>query len=163
IPDSGIPRIRPVRILDVVARAKPGVTRAQVEAEMARITAHLAQVYPDDQAWGGATVVPLAETITGDVKSALLVVCGAVVFVLAMGVGTVGSLQFARVSSQASETAVALALGASRGRVLRQMLLESTLLAATGGLLGILIAAGAVTAVVAMASGQLPRASGIRL
>jgi predicted permease len=163
IPDSGIPRIRPVRILSVVARAKPGVTESQVTAEMRTITSRLAAAYPDDRAWDSATVEPLVETITGSVKDSLWIVFGAVAFVMAMACVNVASLQFARASHQAGDMSVASALGAERTRLVRQMLAEGLWLSIVGAVCGVALAAGAVALVLRLAGGQLPRASGIHV
>ena len=78
IPDSGIPRLRQVRVLDVIGRAGPGVTRDAVTAEMMGITAGLAAQYPEDRAWNAATVLPLADVVSGPVRAGLLVLAGAV-------------------------------------------------------------------------------------
>jgi predicted permease len=163
IPDSGIPRIRPVRLLGVVARVRPGGTQEEVQAEMSAITSRLATQYPDDQAWGGATVVPLAETIIGPVRDGLLVLFGAVAFVLAMACVNVASLQLARASSQARDLAISAALGASRARLVRQILTEGLVLSVTGGLMGVALAAGGVAVFLRLAAGQLPRATGVHV
>ncbi|MEO6447176.1 MAG: ABC transporter permease, partial [Gemmatimonadaceae bacterium] len=82
IPDHAIPRLRPVRILDVIARAPAGTSELQLTNEMHAITTRLADTYPEDAAWSGATVQPLREAMTGDVRTALFVLFGAVAFVL---------------------------------------------------------------------------------
>src|SRR5579864_2337100 len=163
IPDSGIPRIRPVRLLDVVARARPGVTQEDVQAEMPTITARLASQYPHDQAWGGATVAPLAETVIGPVRAGLRVLFGAVGFVLAMACVNVASLQLARASGQARDLAISAALGAGRARLVRQILTEGLVLSVTGGLVGVALAVGGVEVLLGLAAGQLPRASGVHV
>src|SRR5690242_6552066 len=84
IPDNAIPHIRPVRILDVVARLKPGVPLDRARAEMAAITRHLADEYREDKNWDGATLKPLQDAVVGNVRTALLVLLGAVAFVLLM-------------------------------------------------------------------------------
>jgi predicted permease len=163
IPDSAIPRIRPVRILRVVARARPGVTQAQVQAEMSAMTAGLSQEFQENRAWGAATVVPLAEVVTEPVQRGLLVLFGAVGLVLLMACVNVTSLQLARAAGRSQEIGVRLALGARRGRLIRQFLAESTVLAVLGGAVGVLLATLGVSALLALSAGQLPRAAEISL
>ena len=163
IPDSGIPRIRPVRVLAVVARAKPGVTEAQVRSEMLGITGRLAAQYPEDRAWDGATVVPLAEAISGPVRPALIVLFGAVGLVLVMACVNVAGLQLSRALGRSREIAVRLALGARRERLIRQLLTESLLLAICGGIAGIALARAGVAGLLALGQGDLPRAGEVTL
>ena len=159
IPDDAIPRLRVVRILDVVARARPGVTRERVDAEMAAITARLAQQYPEDRNWGHATVVPLADVLTGPVRDGLLVLFGAVGLVLLMAAVNVAALQVARAAGRGRELAIRVALGARRGRLVRQLLTESLVLAAIGCAAGVALSYGLLGALVRLAAGQLPRAA----
>ena len=140
IPDHAIPRIRPVRILDVVARLKAGATIEQARAEMAGITRRLADEYREDKNWDGATVAPLHDAIVGSVRTALLVLLGAVAFVLLMACVNVASLLLARAGSRQQEVAIRAALGAGRGRLVRQLLTESIVLTLAGGMLGLVIA-----------------------
>jgi predicted permease len=163
IPDDAIPRIRPVRILAVVARARDGVNAQQVGTEMNAITARLAQEYEENSAWGAATVMPLHDAITGSVRRGLLVLLGAVAFVLLIACVNVASLLLARASVRSREVAVRMALGANRGRLVRQLLTESTVLALAGGLVGMLVAFGGVRALVSLSAEQLPRGSDIRV
>ncbi len=158
IPDNAIPHIRVVRILVVVARAKPGVSREGVEAEMSAITARLAKEYPaDDKNWGHATVVPLAEVITGPVRDGLLVLFGAVGLVLLMAAVNVAALQVARAAGRGRELAVRMALGARRGRLIRQLLTESLVLAGIGCAAGVAISYALLRALLVLAADQLPR------
>lgn len=163
IPDSGIPRIRPVRALRVVARAKPGVTEDGVRAEMMTITARLAAEYPENRSWDAATVRPLADVISGPVRPGLLVLLGAVGLVLLMACVNVAGLQLARAMGRGREVAVRLALGARRGRLVRQLLTESLVLSVAGGVAGLLLAKGGLAGLIALASGQLPRAAEVEL
>jgi predicted permease len=163
IPDTAIPRIRPVRVLSVVARARPGATEEQVRAEMMAITARLAQQYPEDRAWDAATIVPLADVISGPVEQGLLVLFGAVGLVLLMACVNVTSLQLARAAGRGREIAVRLALGARRGRLVRQLLTESLLVGVLGGVAGIGLAAVGLEGLLALAAGQVPRSAEVGL
>ena len=163
IPDSSIPRLRQVRVVSVVARAKPCVSDAQVRAEMQAITARLAAQYPEDRAWDAATVLPLSEVITGSVESGLFVLFGAVGLVLLMACVNVTSLQLARAAGRSREIAVRLALGARRVRLIRQVLAESLVVGAMAGTVGLGLAALGLTSLLALSAGQLPRTAEISL
>jgi predicted permease len=163
IPDSGIPRIRPVRVLNVVGRAAPGVSREGVLAEMMAITGRLATQYPADRAWDAATVVPLAEVVSGSVRAALLVLAGAVGLVLLIASVNVAVLQLARAMGRGREIAVRLALGARRGRLIRQLLTESLLVSIVGGALGLGLAKLGTAGLLALGAGQLPRAQEVTI
>jgi predicted permease len=163
IPDQAIPRIRAVRILDVVARMKTGTSVAQASQEMNAITARLAATYPEDANWNEATVIPLADAITGNVRRGLLALLGAVGFVLLMACVNVASLLLARSTLREREVALRLSLGATPGRVVRQMLTESVLLSLIGGAVGVAGATFGSRALLVIAAGQLPRTSEIGL
>ena len=163
IPDSGIPRVRAVRVLSVVARAKPDAPPAAIRAELDTIARRLAAEYPENRPWDTATVLPLHDVVTGQVRESLFVVLGAVGFVLLIACVNVSSLQLARAAARGREIAVRAALGAGRGRIVRQLLTESLVLAAIGGAFGVVLAAGLTSALLALATGQLPRAAEVRL
>jgi predicted permease len=163
IPDSGIPRIRPVRVLNVIGRAASGVSREGVVAEMLVITGRLATQYSSDRAWDAATVVPLAEVVSGPVRPALLVLAGAVGLVLLIASVNVAVLQLARAMGRGREIAVRLALGARRGRLIRQLLTESLLVSMVGGALGLGVATIGTSGLLALGAGQVPRAQEVTI
>jgi predicted permease len=158
IPDGSIPRIRPVRIMEVVARMAPRVTLEEARAEMNAIARSLALQYPEDAAYGEATVEPLQAALTGKVKPLLVVLLGAVAFVLLMASVNVASLLLARGTAREREVAIRAALGAGRGRILRQLFTESVVLALAGGVAGLAVAQGGVKLLLALGSSELPLA-----
>ncbi|MFY9528852.1 MAG: ABC transporter permease [Candidatus Acidiferrales bacterium] len=146
---------------EVTARLKPGVALQQAQAEMDTISSRLHQQYPVDDAGWGAVVVPFREQLVGDVRPALLVLLGAVAFVLLIACANVANLTLAKIFGRQKEIAIRTVLGASRGRVLRQVLSESLLLSLAGGALGLVLAQWGVSAIVANFSDELPRFSEI--
>ena len=119
---------------------KPGVTLAQANADMARVSQNLAVAFPDVDKGTTAKLVPLKEQMVGDVRPFLLVLMVAVGFVLLIACVNVASLMLARSTGRMREFAVRTALGASRRRMVQQLLTESLMLATTAGVLGLLLA-----------------------
>jgi len=139
----------------VIGRLKTDVDLNQAQAEMNTISSRLEQQYPtDDKGWG-AIVVPMREELVGDVRPALLVLLGAVACVLLIACANVANLMLAKTLGRRKEIAIRSALGASRSRVLQQVLSESVLLALTGGMLGLLIAHFGVRLISAFLANQL--------
>lgn len=149
--------------LDGIARIKPGVTFEQARADMERVSRDLAAAYPDTNAQRKANLIPLKDEIVGDMRPILLVLFGAVGFVLLISCVNVANLLLARSTSRQHEFAVRMALGAGQKRIIRQLLTESTLLALIGGALGLLLAKFGTAAAIAAAPRGVPRAEEIGL
>ena len=140
----------------VIARLKRGVSLQQAQAEINTISARLEQAYPEDDKGWGATIVPLREDLVGDVRPALLVLLGAVAFVLLIACANVANLVLAKTLGRRKEIAIRTALGAGWRRVMQQMLAETLLLAVAGGVLGLLVAHGGIRLIVAFFGDKLP-------
>lgn len=146
-----------------IGRLKPGVTVAQAKADMESVTQSLAAEYPDEDKGIGAAVISLKKAMVGDVRLFLLVLLAAVGFVLLIACVNVANLMVARSSTRMREFAIRTALGASRGRILRQLLTESILLSLTGGALGLLLAAWGTKAALHQLPVSLPRSGEVAL
>jgi len=153
-----IGRGRGVRVARVVARLGPAADLDQARGEMQTIARQLQQEYPDSNAGLGASAVPLHEHIVGNSRTALVILLGVVGFVLLIACSNVTNLLLARAESRGREIAVRTALGASRPRLLRQLLTESVLLAMLGGAGGLLLAAWAADLIRGLGPAGLPRA-----
>jgi predicted permease len=142
----------------VVARLAPGVGLAQAEAEMKDISARLERDYPKENTGWGATVIPLQELIVGDIRTSLVMLLVAVALVLLIACANVGNLLFARALARRKELAIRTALGAGRGRVFQQMLVESLTRAVAGGAAGLLLARVGLATGATLLANQVPRA-----
>lgn len=146
-----------------IGRLKPGVTPAQAQADMDSVTRALAAAYPKDDSGIGASMIPLKQQLLGKVKPFLLVLFGAVGFVLLIACVNVANLLLARSTARGREFAVRAALGASKKRLIRQLVTESVLLAMIGGGLGLLLAAWATQAALSVLPAAIPRAASIHI
>ena len=149
--------------LDGVGRLKSGVSIEQANADLKAIAASLTTQYPNSNTNKSAGAVPLREELVGDVKTALYVLFGAVACVLLISNANVANLLLARASVRGKEIALRAALGASRARVIRQLLTESLLLALLGGAFGLLIAFWGTEALIAAVPQNIPRIGEIQL
>jgi putative ABC transport system permease protein len=147
----------------VIARLRGGVDLQTAQTEMSTISRRLEQQYPEDDKDWGAVVIPLHRDLVADIRPSLLVLLGAVAFVLLIACANVANLVLARTLGRRKEIGVRLALGASGGRVLRQILCETAVLGIAGGAIGLLVASAAVRLIVAYFGRALPEAMAIHL
>jgi putative ABC transport system permease protein len=151
---------RDSNFLRAIARLKPGVTQQQAQADLTSIARNLQEQYPKTNARKtSVTLVSLRDHIVGDYQAALLMIMGAVGLVLLIACANIGNLLLARSSARTKEIAIRMALGASRGRLIRQLLTESVLLAVLGGMLGLFLAHLGRGLLMSLTPADLPRAS----
>jgi len=161
--DTPMATQRGLGYLSVTGRLKPGVSGAQAQAEMDGIARSLERQYPDKNAHQGARLAPAYEQLVGDVRRPLLIIFGAVGCVLLIACANVANLLLARATARRREIALRAALGASRGRVIRQLLTESVLLALAGSLCGWLLAWGCMESLLSLSPENVPRLQDVRL
>ena len=143
--------------LQAIGRVRAGSTPEQSNAEVEAIARQLAQKYPDSNEGLAMGTLPLHEAMVGDIRKSFGLLLGAVGFVLLIACVNVANLLLARAASRENEMAVRAALGAARGRIIRQLLTESLILGAVGGALGLLVAVWGVEALLAMEPAGIPR------
>lgn len=149
-------QLRGAHYLDVVGRIKTGVSLGQARADIEAVASRIAQQYPKEVS-GKTTVVPLKEDLVGQARPYLLMLAGAALLVLLIAVANVASLTLARAAERQKEIALRTALGASKSRVVRQLLTESLILSFVGGLAGVALASWCTGFLAAIAPGDLPR------
>ena len=148
---------------DVVARLKPGMTLAAAQLDVSAVARGLSSEYPATNTGRGAIVLPFAEEMVGSIRPALLLLLGAVAFVLLIACANVANLLLARASARTRELAVRAALGAGRRRLMQQAMAEAVVLSLLGGALGLLVATWSVDALVALKPRGIPRLSDIAI
>jgi len=140
-----------------VGMLKPGITLAQANAQMKLVYQQFLRAYPQADPQGGFAVEPLRDSIIGDARKSLLVLLGAVGLVLLIACANVANLLLVHATGRRREFAIRSALGAGRGRIVRQLLTESVLLSFTGGVLGLILGFAGVRALLAISPAGLPR------
>jgi predicted permease len=160
--DPGTATDRSVHVMHTYWRLRAGVTLAQAQSDLYAIDRRLAEQYPADEKERRTQLVALQEWLVGDVRSALLVLFGAVGLVLLIACANFASLLMVRAVAERQELVIRAALGAGRGRLIRKTLTESTLLSVLGGATGLLLAQLGTSVLLAMKPEQLARLSGIQ-
>ncbi|HEX6729407.1 MAG TPA: ABC transporter permease [Pyrinomonadaceae bacterium] len=155
--DESMKAQRKATYLKVIGRLKPGITVDQARADMSGVASNLGAEYPSTNSGIGVTAVTLPEHLKGRWRLALLILLGAVVFVLLIACTNVANLLLARGADRERELAIRSAMGAGRGRLLRQLLTESLLIAVLGCGIGIMLASWCIQLIVAFNPGDIPR------
>jgi putative ABC transport system permease protein len=148
---------RSMHILDVIGRLRPGVRLEQARAEMGMIAAHLEQAYPRENTGHGADVFLLLDDWTSSYRTSLILIFGAVIFVLLIACANVATLLLSRAAQRRREVAIRCALGAGRERIVCQLLVESLLLALMGAVAGLLLAHWLIKAIILVTPADISR------
>ncbi|HEV7747773.1 MAG TPA: ABC transporter permease [Pyrinomonadaceae bacterium] len=159
VPDNDWVHERDAHFIRVIGRLKAGVSLSQAQSDIAAIAHKAEQDFPKSNSGLGSNLVPLHTQVIGDVRSMLFILLGAVGFVLLIACTNVANLMLARASQRDREIAIRTAVGASRLRLIRQLLTESLLLSIVGGLAGLLVSIWAVAVFVKLSPGDIPRLS----
>lgn len=157
VPNNDWVHERDAHFIGVIGRLKPGVSLSQAQSDIAGLTRRFEQEFPQTNGGLGSNLVPLHVQVVGDVRGMLFILLGAVGLVLLIACTNVANLMLARASQREREIAIRSAVGASRLRLIRQLLTESLLLSIAGGLAGLLVSIWAVEVFVKLSPGDIPR------
>ena len=163
VADPGAAPDRDVHVMHTYWRLKPGVTPTQAQAEVAQVDRRLAEQFPDTEKGRGTVFIPLHEWLVGNIRPALLVLFGSVALVLLIACANFAMLLMARAVARQRELVIRASLGARNGRLIRQRLTESTLLALVGGAAGLVVAKAGTTLLLALKPAALHRFDAIHM